>query len=488
MANYQCTHCGMKYITPPPGACTYCELYMKVIYTGEDDKRKKEEQDRERQRQLDADREKERQKQIQRQEEEKRKAKNRKQEPQKKESSNSWIYIVGLIFIIWVLSRDNKESSANTYSNTTNSGKVVDNNNTTQSELNHSSSLIKLSEKQGYYYEAFLHQVLFKQINLQENDDDVIKKASFSKANISPYLQDFTLYGDEWWLWHFRLRFVEMGDLNGDNIRDVIIGTHSQGGGTGGNVAYDLYFILLGNGDGIFRQIDAFNLETDLQLPQNVSSYATIKSISSGYLLGELNYTKHWGRSNAEILWESTPAKYELLNSLRLKLIEYEQEDISNFEADIIDEVSIEEDVPQSSNQVSNLSLLHETIWSGLNEKDISSTTRISFFNEGEITYHYLGQCSFDYPLKTFNNEIIMYWDIKSGCVYNVYSIFRNNFGLSRTPKVGKPFAKLRIIDSELLMIDYYYPEWVKRFNEEHKKQGLTQDDIFPEGFINGVY
>lgn len=85
------------------------------------------------------------------------------------------------------------------------------------------------------------------------------------------------------------------------------------------------------------------------------------------------------------------------------------------------------------------------------------------------IVYFLHGQCAYSYPIKIINeNEVELIWAPDADCVFDAG--LSENFSLEKTkvPEVGKPFAKYTYDKGDKLKIEYYYPEWVKKYGKHN--------------------
>ena len=99
-------------------------------------------------------------------------------------------------------------------------------------------------------------------------------------------------------------------------------------------------------------------------------------------------------------------------------------------------------------------------------------------FDRKRINYWYHGQCMFWYPVKIIDNKIIMYWAFNEDSVFN--RGLKKTFGLKKVPKIGNPFLSLTLINDTTLKANYFYPEWVNKFNINEGKG----DTLYPSIFI----
>lgn len=83
-----------------------------------------------------------------------------------------------------------------------------------------------------------------------------------------------------------------------------------------------------------------------------------------------------------------------------------------------------------------------------------------------QISFYIHGQCIYTFPTKIINkNEVELIWSPDGDCVFDAG--FYDDFGIKNVPEVGKPFAKYTL-NSEILTVTYYYPEWAKKYSEEY--------------------
>ncbi|SNR13944.1 conserved protein of unknown function [Tenacibaculum jejuense] len=76
------------------------------------------------------------------------------------------------------------------------------------------------------------------------------------------------------------------------------------------------------------------------------------------------------------------------------------------------------------------------------------------------------GQCHYTYPVKVISDtEVELIWSQDMDCKFK--SGLGDDFGLQHVPEKGKPFAKFTW-KGDTLDAKYYYPEWIKKYNENY--------------------
>ncbi len=97
------------------------------------------------------------------------------------------------------------------------------------------------------------------------------------------------------------------------------------------------------------------------------------------------------------------------------------------------------------------------SIFSDWNEVSISKNA---------IVYKLHGQCYYTYPVKIISEtEVELIWSQDGDCVF--LSGLDEDFALIISPEKGKPFAKFTL-DGDTLKASYYYPDWVKEYNQKY--------------------
>ncbi|WP_376776981.1 hypothetical protein [Flavobacterium covae] len=95
------------------------------------------------------------------------------------------------------------------------------------------------------------------------------------------------------------------------------------------------------------------------------------------------------------------------------------------------------------------------------------------YINKDNMSYLFHGQCVYTFPIKIVNDNVVeLVWgEIGTDCVYEVF--FDEIFDLpkDKTPQKGKPFSKY-VVDNEDLKVTYYYEEWVERYKKKITKEG----------------
>ena len=102
--------------------------------------------------------------------------------------------------------------------------------------------------------------------------------------------------------------------------------------------------------------------------------------------------------------------------------------------------------------------------------------------SSGGISFNLHGQCYFSFPIKILNkSEIELIWSPNADCVFSPG--LWEDYGVSKPPEEGKPFAKYTFKNNQL-KVDYYYPDWVKKYNYSEVFGETTYD--FNYHYFNG--
>lgn len=104
-------------------------------------------------------------------------------------------------------------------------------------------------------------------------------------------------------------------------------------------------------------------------------------------------------------------------------------------------------------------------------------------FDNHSLIYSYSFPCGYTYPIKIDGNNIIVYWAYKEDCTVEIG--IHKKFGLKESPAVGKPFARISIVNDTTVRMEYLYPEWVKAFNEFNNPEKC--DTILPVLFYSRI-
>lgn len=137
---------------------------------------------------------------------------------------------------------------------------------------------------------------------------------------------------------------------------------------------------------------------------------------------------------------------------------------------------TVEEDGPQQETTKpgkTNRSLIHKKYKS---IKEIITDTNILhhwlspsyypelFFSTRKDTVDIVfdGQCMYSYPYKTKENIIVVNYAFAEDCTHLIG--IRKKFKV-KSPKIGKPFIELTLINDSILKANYLYPEWKDSVN-----------------------
>lgn len=86
------------------------------------------------------------------------------------------------------------------------------------------------------------------------------------------------------------------------------------------------------------------------------------------------------------------------------------------------------------------------------------------------LFYH--GQCAYNYPIrKLTETSFEMIWSRDMDCKFDNGTA--NTFELTEVPVIGKPFAKFSY-QNNILYVEYYYKDWVKKYGEKINKDVFT--------------
>ncbi len=97
------------------------------------------------------------------------------------------------------------------------------------------------------------------------------------------------------------------------------------------------------------------------------------------------------------------------------------------------------------------------------------------FFRHEKVYFNFSVSCTYWFPSKITDNEIVFYWEINEDCTYDVG--IKRHFSEIKNPEIGKPFGKIKVLNDTTLFIDYYYTDWVKKINSERNN---NDDTLFP--------
>jgi len=98
-------------------------------------------------------------------------------------------------------------------------------------------------------------------------------------------------------------------------------------------------------------------------------------------------------------------------------------------------------------------------------------------FTKDTAYYELHGQCMYWYPTKANGNEIVLFWAYNEDCVFDAG--LKKTYDLKNIPTVGKPFSSYKLINDSTIRVKYFYPQWVKRYNQRLVSFG-NNDSVFP--------
>jgi len=112
-------------------------------------------------------------------------------------------------------------------------------------------------------------------------------------------------------------------------------------------------------------------------------------------------------------------------------------------------------------------------------------------FEHSKLTlwFGFLGQCTYEFPVKIENDKLVVYWDTIEDCVFE--SGMKNKFGLIKYPHTGDKFMSLKLINDSTLKANYFFLDWVNKFNKHQLVNGIKRFEtysgstkyLFPEYF-----
>lgn len=87
-------------------------------------------------------------------------------------------------------------------------------------------------------------------------------------------------------------------------------------------------------------------------------------------------------------------------------------------------------------------------------------------FGNNSLQWTVNAQCGFNLPFKVVGNEVQIFWNPQKDCIFD--PALDKSIGFVNAPKIGAEFAKVNLSGSNEIAITYYYPEFVKAYNEKY--------------------
>jgi hypothetical protein len=97
-------------------------------------------------------------------------------------------------------------------------------------------------------------------------------------------------------------------------------------------------------------------------------------------------------------------------------------------------------------------------------------------FERNKVNFFFTAQCLYWYKTKLEKDKLIFFWSYNEDCVFD--RGLKRNYGVTK-PAVGTPFGEFALLNDTTLKVKYYYPNWVKKVNE----QATDVDTLFPTIF-----
>jgi hypothetical protein len=125
---------------------------------------------------------------------------------------------------------------------------------------------------------------------------------------------------------------------------------------------------------------------------------------------------------------------------------------------------------------------MHETCWGSNNDTTNFST----FWIQNDTLYiNFSRECVARHNLVYKDTFINVYWLSGYGCKYKMP--IHNNLR-TKAPKKGEIFARIFLINSNTIQIQYLYPYWVKKFNKIKKYNVFGEYLDFGPSFPDTLY
>lgn len=99
-------------------------------------------------------------------------------------------------------------------------------------------------------------------------------------------------------------------------------------------------------------------------------------------------------------------------------------------------------------------------------------------FKPNKVVYEFTPSCSYWFPSKIINNEIVFYWSLNEDCSYG--RGLRKTFDNIDKPQIGEPFGRVRMVDDSIIEVEYYFSDWVRKINKQEEE---SIDTLFPRRF-----
>lgn len=99
-------------------------------------------------------------------------------------------------------------------------------------------------------------------------------------------------------------------------------------------------------------------------------------------------------------------------------------------------------------------------------------------FKPNKVVYEFTPSCSYWFPSKIINNEIVFYWSLNEDCSYG--RGLRKTFDNIDNPQIGEPFGRVRMVDDSIIEVEYYFSDWVRKINKQEEE---SIDTLFPRRF-----
>lgn len=94
--------------------------------------------------------------------------------------------------------------------------------------------------------------------------------------------------------------------------------------------------------------------------------------------------------------------------------------------------------------------------------------------DDSRVDFFFSPQCVYSYAAYFSHDTIFFDWSFDANCTSD-YGV-ESNFQLKSTPKLDAPFGYITKESDTTLNIEYFYKEWVEKFNSNQ----MNQDVLFP--------
>ena len=100
------------------------------------------------------------------------------------------------------------------------------------------------------------------------------------------------------------------------------------------------------------------------------------------------------------------------------------------------------------------------------------------YFEPGKVSFDFNPSCGYWFTTKLEKGKIVFYWAQNMNC--NIHRGLDATFKNIQSPKIGKAFGEIYLINDTTIQIVYNYKDWVRKVNE---KEHATIDTLFPNLF-----